>query len=82
MVSWKGVKQSEAAMFGRQKNRTKKTPAKVIKARIAEAGKRARAEAEARRKTAAALPPEHGGQPGLEPTRYGDWEKKGLISDF
>ena len=28
------------------------------------------------------LPPERGGPKGLEPTRYGDWEKKGLISDF
>ncbi len=28
------------------------------------------------------LPPEHGGQAGLEPTRYGDWEKKGRCTDF
>lgn len=27
-------------------------------------------------------PPEHGGQAGLEPTRYGDWEKKGRCTDF
>ena len=26
--------------------------------------------------------PELGGQKGPEPTRYGDWEKKGVISDF
>jgi hypothetical protein len=59
-------------------------PAKAeIAARIREAGERARAEAEARRAQAqAALPPEIGGQKGPEPTRYGDWEKKGLISDF
>jgi hypothetical protein len=25
---------------------------------------------------------EIGGPSGLEPTRYGDWEKKGLTSDF
>jgi hypothetical protein len=25
---------------------------------------------------------EIGGPKGLEPTRYGDWEKKGLTSDF
>ena len=25
---------------------------------------------------------EIGGRKGPEPTRYGDWEKKGLISDF
>jgi hypothetical protein len=28
------------------------------------------------------LPPEHGGPAGPEPTRYGDWEKKGLAVDF
>jgi len=27
-------------------------------------------------------PGEVDGPKGLEPTRYGDWEKKGLISDF
>ncbi|WND03384.1 DUF1674 domain-containing protein [Temperatibacter marinus] len=27
-------------------------------------------------------PKEIGGYKGPEPTRYGDWEKKGLISDF
>ncbi len=30
----------------------------------------------------AALPHEVGGPKGLEPTRYGDWERKGLTSDF
>jgi hypothetical protein len=25
---------------------------------------------------------EHGGRPGPEPTRYEDWEVKGLASDF
>lgn len=45
---------------------------------------RALAEAEARR-AAAAQPdwaPERGGPSGPEPTRYGDWERKGLASDF
>lgn len=28
------------------------------------------------------LPEEHGGPRGPEPTRYGDWEKKGLAVDF
>ncbi len=31
---------------------------------------------------ALAFPPEKGGPKGLEPTRYGDWEKKGRCSDF
>lgn len=26
--------------------------------------------------------PEHGGPKGLEPTRYGDWERKGRCIDF
>jgi len=62
-----------------------KTPKSVIAARIAEAGKRALAEAEARRRsvTLESPPPkEVGGRDGPEPTRYGDWEKKGLATDF
>ncbi|WP_261368255.1 DUF1674 domain-containing protein [Pseudosulfitobacter koreensis] len=46
---------------------------------------RALAEAEERRKAAKPLdlPTEHGGRiNGLEPVRYGDWEKKGLAIDF
>lgn len=46
---------------------------------------RALAEAEERRKAAAAkapLPKELGGRDGPEPVRYGDWEKKGIAVDF
>ena len=46
---------------------------------------RALAEAEARRRQSAAETPaaeEVGGRDGPEPTRYGDWEKGGLVSDF
>jgi hypothetical protein len=43
---------------------------------------RALAEAEARRAAAAVLPKEQGGPNGPEPTRYGDWERKGLAVDF
>lgn len=55
-----------------------------IARRIREAGERAKAEAEARRKAEkpAERPAELGGRDGPEPTRYGDWEKKGIISDF
>ena len=55
-----------------------------ISARIREAGKRALREAEERRKAeiSDARPKEVGGRKGPEPTRYGDWEKNGLISDF
>lgn len=63
-----------------------KKPSKAeIAARIREAGERARAEADARRSSAAPsepLPKELNGQKGPEPTRYGDWEKKGIVSDF
>jgi hypothetical protein len=55
-----------------------------IATRIAEAGKRAAAEAEQRRaqEHGPQLPPELGGPKGLEPTRYGDWERKGIAVDF
>jgi hypothetical protein len=57
-----------------------------IATRIAEAAQRAKAEAEARRAQKAQgeqqLPPELGGPKGPEPTRYGDWERKGIVSDF
>ena len=52
---------------------------------LSPAAKRALEEAEARRRAQAdmELPPEQGGRrDGLEPTRYGDWEKKGILSDF
>lgn len=46
--------------------------------------RRALAEAETRRKAAKKpdLPPEVNGTKGPEPTRFGDWEKKGITSDF
>ena len=50
------------------------------------AASRALAEAEARRQAAEAsarpIPKESGGPKGPEPTRYGDWENKGIASDF
>jgi hypothetical protein len=50
------------------------------------AAQRALAEAEARRKAAAdnatPRPKEYHGPKGPEPTRYGDWENKGIASDF
>jgi hypothetical protein len=49
------------------------------------AAERALAEAEARRQAAAAakpMPKEYHGPKGPEPTRYGDWENKGIASDF
>lgn len=52
---------------------------------LSDAARRALEEAEARREVAAAEaenPAELGGPKGLEPTRYGDWERKGITSDF
>lgn len=53
---------------------------------LSEAAKRALQEAEARRAAidakGAFAPKESGGRGGLEPVRYGDWEIKGLTSDF
>jgi len=55
-----------------------------VAARIAAAATRAKAEADVRRaaESKAQLPPELGGPKGPEPTRYGDWERKGIASDF
>lgn len=46
--------------------------------------KRALEEAKARRKDAAKSDQtnEVGGRKGPDPTRYGDWEKNGILSDF
>jgi hypothetical protein len=64
-------------------------PATVVspeRKQLTPAAKRALAEAEARRKAAEAnarpAPKEVQGQKGPDPTRYGDWENKGIASDF
>jgi hypothetical protein len=51
---------------------------------LSDAARRALLEAAERRSQAEPidLPPEDGGPRGPEPTRYGDWEKKGLAVDF
>ena len=35
-----------------------------------------------KKKVSSPQPKEVGGSEGPEPTRYGDWEKKGITSDF
>jgi hypothetical protein len=62
------------------RNPANAAPGKVL----SDAARRALAEAEARRKAAAplALPRELHGRNGPEPVRYGDWEVKGIASDF
>ncbi len=53
---------------------------------LSPAALRALAEAEARRETAkfaaAERPREIGGRDGPDPARFGDWEVKGIASDF
>jgi hypothetical protein len=52
---------------------------------LSPAAQRALAEAEVRRRAASKAPgqpPEGQGRGGLDPTRYGDWEVKGIASDF
>jgi len=58
-----------------------KTPSKGL----SPAAKRALAEAADRRKArgdTADRQPEKGGPKGVEPTRYGDWERGGIAYDF
>lgn len=54
------------------------------KTTLSPAARRALAEAEERRKAQPPLklPKEVNGRDGPEPTRFGDWEKKGITSDF
>jgi len=64
------------------------TPSEAAAKRLTPQAERALAEAQERRRQAlerVAAPPrvkEIGGQPGPEPTRYGDWEKNGIATDF
>lgn len=61
-------------------------PAGPAAADLPPAARRALAEAAERRRAidaaTAAMPRELGGRKGLEPGRYGDWEVKGIASDF
>jgi hypothetical protein len=58
----------------------------VTAKKLSPAAKRALAEAEERRaemdRKTADRPVEHSGRGGLDPVRYGDWEVKGIVSDF
>ena len=64
------------------------SPQKPVDGRkpLTPAAQRALAEAEERRRQAAAcakpMAKEYQGPRGPEPTRYGDWENKGIASDF
>jgi hypothetical protein len=72
----------KAEIAGDAKPQASPAPTRVL----TPAAQRALAEAAARRAAidarTADAPREQGGRGGLEPTRYGDWEIKGLTSDF
>lgn len=59
---------------------------KHSKPSLSDAAKRALKEAIERQKTQQSLPQntpkELGGREGLDPVRFGDWEKKGIAVDF
>jgi hypothetical protein len=57
---------------------------KMEKRELSPAANRALAEAEQRRAAAlkVELPKEINGRKGPEPMRFGDWENKGIASDF
>jgi hypothetical protein len=61
-------------------------PDQTVQRALSPAAQRALAEAAERRAAAEraqrSAPPEVGGREGPEPTRYGDWEKGGIASDF
>ncbi len=60
-------------------------PCQTVGKVLSPQAQRALAEAEERRRGSAhlpALPPEFNGPSGPEPIRYGDWERKGIASDF
>jgi hypothetical protein len=61
-----------------------KTTEAEVEHRRKEAAKRALEEANLRKSGGDpnTLPKELGRRKGPEPTRYGDWEKKGIASDF
>jgi len=71
-------------MAGDELKRDKNTSKPAQKRELTDAAKRALAEADIRRKQQKANDKagETGGPAGPEPTRYGDWERKGIVSDF
>jgi hypothetical protein len=73
-------------MIGPQQSDDKAPQPASEKKPVSPAAERALAEAAARRaemdRKAADRAKEIGRKEGLEPTRYGDWENKGIASDF
>jgi hypothetical protein len=68
------------------KPETHNSPSTPVSRKLTPAAERALTEAAARRaemdRLAAERPKEIAGRKGPDPTRYGDWEVKGITSDF
>jgi hypothetical protein len=79
-------KDTDVGRIGDSNDGQELTLSQMTARKLSPAAERALAEAAARRAEidarAAALPPEDNGRKGPEPVRYGDWEIKGLASDF
>jgi hypothetical protein len=73
-------------MGGTERSDDKPPQAEEASKQLTPAAERALAEAAERRaeidRKVAELPKESGRKAGPEPTRYGDWENKGIASDF
>jgi len=81
LLKWarKGGRRPPAAVEGSAAPQSEQIDPRTEAERVAEeAGAKWRAEAEAKGE----IPKETGGPKGLEPTRYGDWEKAGRCFDF
>ncbi len=71
------------AIFRAMAKRRKGAPDKPISKPVAAKRRRGETPDKDAADTAAGPPPEEfGGPPGPEPTRYGDWQIKGRVSDF
>ena len=87
-VGMNGAGHSRAWKFAMTEDPSRPAAATSARQRkqLTPAAQRALAEAAARRKAAEAnakpLAKEFQGPKGPEPTRYGDWENKGIASDF
>lgn len=75
-----------ARSYVRAMSETEYSPADLAEKEVRLAAAASRALAEASRRRAAAkplrLPRELGGRDGPEPVRFGDWELKGIATDF
>jgi hypothetical protein len=82
----RGRAAKEKTMLGAKDKTSSAAVASTPKGKIPPAGQRALAEAEERRRsgqlTGPELPKEFSGRAGPDPVRYGDWEVKGIASDF